>query len=105
MKEKRIDFVEIRWRLHFDLNNSQIYEIFEYINITHVYDLINNEDGEIVHNKIFDFFNKKGVIVTRIVENKIDTKYDQIIAPKAFGNQYMKIGVSILFNYTFHCIV
>ena len=44
LKEKGQKFVEIRGRLLFDLNNSQIYEIFDTINITHVFDLVKNEE-------------------------------------------------------------
>lgn len=106
LKKSQIPFLEIRGRYQFDLNNSQIYEIFDTLNITHVYDLVRHQEGEILHNKINDYFLRKNIIVTRFVDREIDSKFDQIISSyEPFGNQYMKLNVSRIFNHTFYCIV
>lgn len=105
LTEKQIPYVEIRGRYQFDLNNSQIYEIFDTLNITHVFDLIRNTEGEKLHNFIYNYFGSKKIIVTRVVNDQIDSKFDQIISHEAFGNQYMRQDSSQIFKRTFNCIV
>lgn len=105
LNQNNILFAEIRGKLHFDLRLNSIYEIFDTLNITHVFDLVRSNENESLHEQIFKYFNKRGIVVTRVVENQVNSKYDQIISPQIFGNQFLKIGVSQLFNDTFHCIV
>lgn len=106
LKEMNYRFIEIRGKLHFNLNKTEIFELFEHIKIVHVFDFIFSVSGERLHQNILSFFNQKGILVTRVSQTRLSKGFDQVIVkPLIFGNQYLKNGVSTFFNSTFHCLL
>ena len=107
--QRKIPFVEIKGKLHFDLNEQEIYRIFDQISFSKVYDLTKGSNK--LHQKIFNYFNQRQIPLLRIVHLKDfdpNANFQQIVIPddiEIFGNQYITNLTSNFYKEIYKCIV
>ena len=106
LQSKGEKFIEVRGKLHFDLRDDSVYRMFNTVNISVVYDLINSEQA--THTKIQEYFAKKDVTVIRLVDQFVESKPNllQVQLPaQPFGIQYIRPSTSDFYKSIFKCLI
>ena len=100
--KKKINYIEVKGQFHFDVLKDILYRILDQQSVSVVIDL--TPESETARAKINQYFNNRNIPIIRVVkEFKNDTSV-QIKTEKAFGNQFLKIGVSPLFRAIYLCL-
>jgi len=98
------NYIEIRSRYHFNLQDNTVYEVFKRINISIVVDLVNNSED--VHNRVLEHFQNQGIPLIRAMREYNPNFHSyQIVFPKIIGSEYFTPVSSSVFLSLFHSIM